>query len=318
MLRRFTTLVLAEHSNTRLLPSCLSAITAGSLVPGGLHVLVAGHQAQQAASHAASIKGVDKVLHCEAEKLGRASADQVAGMMKAVVERGGYSHVLAAASPFTKDVVPRLAGLLGLQPITEVTAILSADKFQRPLYAGNAIATVRSTAAIKVLTIRSTAFDKAGTGNSAPVEAVELEVPQPLTQWVAEEVLKSDKPDLSSARIVVTGGRAVKSKDNWPMIEALADVLGAATGATRAAVDAQFCPNALQVGQTGKVVAPDLYIALGVSGAIQHIAGMKDSKVIVAVNTDPECAMVGLADYSLIADIFKAVPELTQKLRKAT
>lgn len=316
MLRRFTTLVLAEHSNSRLLPGSLSAITAGCLLPGGVHVLVAGHQAQQAASHAASIKGVGKVLHCDAEKLGKASGDQLAGVMKAVLERGGYSHVLAAASPLIKDVVPRLAGVLGLQPVTEVTAILAPDKFQRPTYAGSALATVRSTATLKILTIRSTAFDKAGEGNSAPIETVQMEVPNPLTQWVSEEVLKSDKPDLSSARIVVTGGRAVKSKDNWPMIEALADALGAATGATRAAVDAQFCPNALQVGQTGKVVAPDLYIALGVSGAIQHIAGMKDSKVIVAVNTDPECAMVGLADYSLIADIFKAVPELTEKVRK--
>lgn len=315
MLRRFATLVLAEHNGSKLLPGCLSAVTAGTKIPGGVHVLVTGHQMQSVANHAASIQGVEKVLQCDSQKLEKQSGDQVAAVVKTLLDRGGYSHVIAAASAFSKDVVPRLGGLLSLQPITEVTSILAPDHFKRPIYAGSAISTVRSSAAIKLMTIRSTAFDKAAEGNTAAIEPLQVDIPAPLTQWVSEEVVKSDKPDLGSARIVVTGGRAVKSKANWPMIEALSDALGAATGATRAAVDADYCPNSLQVGQTGKVVAPELYIALGVSGAIQHIAGMKDSKVIVAVNTDPECPMVQLADYSLIGDIFKVVPELTEKAK---
>ena len=316
-LRKFTTLVLAEHNGAKVTAGALCAVTAAAKIPGGVHVLVAGHQAQAAAAHASTLAGVSKVLHYDSPSFAHPTADQVANLVVAVQRAGNYSHVVAAASPWTKDAIPRAAGVMGVQPLSEVTQVLSAEKFQRPVYAGNAIATVNSTAAVKVMTVRATAFEKAAVGGSAPVEAVTAEVPPPLATWVSDEVVKSDKPELTSARIVVTGGRAVKSKDNWPLIESLADALGAATGATRAAVDAQFCPNDLQVGQTGKVVAPDLYIALGVSGAIQHIAGMKDSKVIVAINTDPECSMVQIADYSLIADIFKVVPELAAKAKKA-
>ncbi|MFN3645751.1 MAG: electron transfer flavoprotein subunit alpha/FixB family protein [Gemmobacter sp.] len=274
---------------------------------GEVHLLVAGPAA--AAAEAAKLQGAAKVLH--AEDAGHGLAEGLADLVVSLA--GGYSHIAAAATAYAKNVLPRVAALLDVMVLTDVTAVVDADTFERPIYAGNAIQTVKSSDAKKVFTVRTAAFAAAGMGGSAPVEAVAPKA-SALSSWVEDKVAASDRPELTSARIVVSGGRGVGSKESFDIIEKLADKLGAAVGASRAAVDSGYAPNDWQVGQTGKVVAPQLYVAVGISGAIQHLAGMKDSKVIVAINKDEEAPIFQVADYGLVGDLFAVVPELTAKL----
>ncbi|AWK86880.1 electron transfer flavoprotein subunit alpha/FixB family protein [Azospirillum thermophilum] len=309
-------LVLAEHDNATLKPATLHAVTAAGRIGGEIHVLVAGQGAQAAAAAAARVAGVAKVLLADdaayAHQLPEAVAPLVVGLAQ-----GGYGHVLAAATSMGKNLLPRVAALLDVAMVSDITAVVSADSFERPIYAGNAIATVQSPDAVKVVTVRTTAFEAAaGEGGAAAVESVAAaqDVAAGLSRFVSAELTKSERPELTAARVVVSGGRGMQSGENFVLLEALADKLGAAVGASRAAVDAGFVPNDYQVGQTGKIVAPELYIAVGISGAIQHLAGMKDSKVIVAINKDEEAPIFQVADYGLVADLFKAVPELTQAL----
>jgi len=302
-------LVIAEHNNSALNSATLNTVAAASAIGGDIHLLVAGAGCAAVAEAAAKIAGVSKVLLADdaayAHQLPENIAPLVAGLAKA------YGHVLAPATTNGKNYLPCVAALLDVDQISEIIAVLAADTFKRPIYAGNAIATVRSSAAIKVISVRTTAFDPvAAEGGSAAVEAVAAQGAAGKTTFISEEIAKSDRPDLGSARIVVSGGRGMLSSENFQLLYALADKLGAAVGASRAAVDAGFVPNDLQVGQTGKIVAPDLYIAVGISGAIQHLAGMKDSKVIVAINKDPDAPIFQVADYGLVADLFEAVPEL--------
>lgn len=302
-------LVIAEHNNSALNSATLNTVAAASAIGGDIHLLVAGAGCTAVAEAAAKIAGVSKVLLADdaayAHQLPENIAPLVAGLAKA------YGHVLAPATTNGKNYLPCVAALLDVDQISEIIAVLAADTFKRPIYAGNAIATVRSSAAIKVISVRTTAFDPvAAEGGSAAVEAVAAQSAAGKTTFISEEIAKSDRPDLGSARIVVSGGRGMLSSENFQLLYALADKLGAAVGASRAAVDAGFVPNDLQVGQTGKIVAPDLYIAVGISGAIQHLAGMKDSKVIVAINKDPDAPIFQVADYGLVADLFEAVPEL--------
>jgi electron transfer flavoprotein alpha subunit len=278
---------------------------------GDVHVLVAGANAGAVAQAGARIAGVAKVLHADAPHLGQPTAENVAATVVALVKAGGYSHVLAPATGFGKNVAPRVAALLDVAQISEITAIESADTFVRPIYAGSAFATVHSKDPIKVITVRATAFDAAAGGGSAPIESVAAAPDTGLSKVTGQELTKSDRPELTSARVVISGGRGVGSAENFKMLEALAGKLNAAIGASRAAVDAGYVPNDYQIGQTGKVVAPDLYIAVGISGAIQHLAGMKDSKVIVAINKDPEAPIFQIADYGLVGDLFQVLPELT-------
>jgi electron transfer flavoprotein alpha subunit len=278
-------------------------------------VLIAGHNADGAARAAAQIAGVAKVLNAEAPQLGEFLAENVAALVVAVAK--GYSHILAPATSNGKDVAPRVAALLDVQQISEIIAVESPDTFVRPIYAGNALATVKSRDAIKVITVRTTGFDAvASTGGSASIEKIDPPADSGLSSFVSREVSRSERPELTSAKIVVSGGRGMGSGENFKILEPLADKLNAAMGASRAAVDAGFVPNDWQVGQTGKIVAPDLYVAIGISGAIQHLAGMKDSRVIVAINKDEEAPIFQVADYGIVGDLFKLVPELVEELKK--
>ena len=309
-----TVLVIAEHDNSAIKGATLNTVTAALACGGEVHVLVAGHNAAAAAQAAAQIAGVAKVIHADSADLADALAENVAAQVLALA--ANYSHILFAATAAGKNVAPRVAAKLDVAQVSEITKVISPDTFERPIYAGNAIATVQSTDATKVITVRSTGFDAAAaSGGSAAVETAAAATGAGKSRFVGREMTKNDRPELTAAKIIVSGGRALGSKEQFDAVmEPLADKLGAAMGASRAAVDAGYAPNDLQVGQTGKIVAPQLYVAVGISGAIQHLAGMKDSKVIVAINKDPEAPIFSVADYGLEADLFVAVPELVKAL----
>ncbi|MDR2239953.1 MAG: FAD-binding protein [Zoogloeaceae bacterium] len=306
-------LVIAEHDNAALKAATRNTLSAAKQLGGEIHVLVAGSGCAAAAQEAARLNGVAKVRVADAAPY----ADQLAENLAALIHANaaGYSHILAPASTFGKNLLPRVAALLDVAQISDIVAIESADTFVRPIYAGNALATVKSADGVKVITVRGTAFEAAGEGGSAAVEAVAAGADGGAAKLVGRELTKSARPELGAAKIIVSGGRGLANGENYRnLLEPLADKLGAALGASRAAVDAGFVPNDYQVGQTGKIVAPELYIAVGISGAIQHLAGMKDSKVIVAINKDPEAPIFQVADYGLVADLFQAVPELVAEL----
>jgi electron transfer flavoprotein alpha subunit len=307
-------LILAEHDNKTLHPATRHAVTAASQIGGEIHLLVAGFECAQVAKQASNVQGVSKVLHADSIvhqwPLAENIAPLIAGMGR------GYSHILATATTTGKDILPRLAALLDMSQVSEIIQVVSPDTFIRPIYAGNALATVQSSDAIKIITVRQTAFAPAGNGGSAMIETLAAQNDTGLAEFVDLQASHSERPDLSSARIVISGGRGLGSKENFLKLEKLADQLGAALGASRAAVDAGYVPNDYQVGQTGKVVAPDLYLAIGISGAIQHLAGMKDSKVIVAINKDENAPIFEIADYGLVADWQTALPELEKLLAK--
>lgn len=307
-------LVVAEHDNASLKSATLNTVTAAAACGAEVHVLVAGENAQAAAAAAAQIAGVSKVIHADGASLKDGLAENLAAQVLQIA--GSYSHILFPATASGKNTAPRVAAKLDVAQISDITRVDSPDTFERPIYAGNAIATVQSTDAVKVITVRGTGFDAAAaSGGSAAVESVPAVADSGKSQFLGREVTKSDRPELTAAKIIVSGGRALGSKEKFDeVITPLADKLGAAIGASRAAVDAGYAPNDLQVGQTGKIVAPQLYIACGISGAIQHLAGMKDSKVIVAINKDAEAPIFGVADYGLEADLFAAVPELVKAL----
>jgi len=307
-------LVIAEHDNASLKAATLNTVTAAQACGGDVHVLVAGHNAGAAAAAAAQVAGVAKVIHADGEGLAHGLAENVAAQVLAIA--GNYSHILFPATASGKNVAPRVAAKLDVAQVSDITKVISADTFERPVYAGNAIATVQSTDGTKVVTVRTTGFDAAAAaGGSAAVETAGVVASSSQSAFVGSEIAKSDRPELTAAKIVVSGGRALGSAEKFTeVMTPLADKLGAAIGASRAAVDAGYAPNDLQVGQTGKIVAPQLYIAAGISGAIQHLAGMKDSKVIVAINKDPEAPIFSVADYGLEADLFTAVPELIKAL----
>lgn len=305
-------LLLADVVNGHLATDAVSKALGAVSALGEVHVLVAGQGGDAAAAEAATLSGVGKVLFAADHGYCHMLAEPVADLVVSLAP--GYSHIAAAATSDAKNILPRVAALLDVMIISEVTAIVDESTFERPIYAGNAIQTVKSSDPIKVMTIRTSTFAAAPKGGSAPVEAVGTPATTGLTQWVEDKVAASDRPDLTSAKVVVSGGRGVGSSDDFKIIEALADKLGAAVGASRAAVDSGYAPNDWQVGQTGKVVAPELYIAVGISGAIQHLAGMKDSKVIVAINKDEEAPIFQVADYGLVGDLFTLVPDLTAKL----
>jgi electron transfer flavoprotein alpha subunit len=307
-----TTLVIAEHDNASLKGSTLNTITAATQCGGDVHVLVAGHNAAAAVQAAAQIAGVAKVLHADAAYFAEGLAENVAEQVLTIAS--AYSHILAPATAYGKNILPRVAAKLDVAQISEITKIDSPDTFERPIYAGNAIATVQSTDAVKVITVRTTGFDAAATGGSAAVESVTAVADSGKSAFVSREVAKSDRPELTAAKVIVSGGRGMGSADAFKVLEPLADKLGAAMGASRAAVDAGYVPNDWQVGQTGKIVAPTLYIAVGISGAIQHLAGMKDSKTIVAINKDPEAPIFSVADYGIVGDLFEIVPQLVTEL----
>ena len=305
-------LLLAEITDGTLNMDATSKAVGAAAKLGEVTVLCIGESCAGAAEEAATIDGVTRVLCAEDAQYGHRLAEPVAALIVSLA--GGYDHIVAPATTDAKNILPRVAALLDVMVISDVTGIEDADTFQRPIYAGNAVQTVRSRDPKKVLTIRSSAFEAAGTGNSAPVEQIALAEAPGLSEWVEDKVAASDRPELTSASIVVSGGRGIGSEEDFAIVEKLADKLGAAVGASRAAVDSGFAPNDWQVGQTGKVVAPDLYIALGISGAIQHLAGMKDSRVIVAINKDEEAPIFQVADYGLVGDLFELVPELTEKV----
>ncbi|WP_150721895.1 electron transfer flavoprotein subunit alpha/FixB family protein [Pandoraea capi] len=307
-------LVVAEHDNQSIKSATLNTVAAALQCGDDVHVLVAGNNAKAAADAAAQIAGVKKVLLADAPYFGDGLAENIADEVVSLA--GGYTHILANATAYGKNIAPRVAALLDVAQISDITKVDGADTFERPIYAGNAIATVQSADKVKVITVRSTGFDPAAaTGGSAAVEAVAATPDAGLSQFVGREVTKLDRPELTSAKIIVSGGRGLGSGENYTkVLEPLADKLGAALGASRAAVDAGYVPNDYQVGQTGKIVAPQLYVAVGISGAIQHLAGMKDSKVIVAINKDPEAPIFSVADYGLVGDLFTVVPELTGAL----
>ncbi len=309
-----TILVVAEHDNASLKGATLNTISAAAKLGGDVVVLVAGSGAAGAVEAAAKVAGVSKVLSADAAAFADLGAENLAAQVLAVVKASGgaISHVLAPATTFGKNVLPRVAALLDVAQISEIVAIESPDTFVRPIYAGNALATVKSADPVKVITVRTTAFEAAGEGGAAAVEQVAATGDLGLSKLVGRELTKSARPELGAAKIIVSGGRGMGSGENYKQVlEPLADKIGAALGASRAAVDAGYVPNDYQVGQTGKIVAPQLYIAVGISGAIQHLAGMKDSKVIVAINKDPEAPIFQVADYGLVADLFEAVPQLT-------
>jgi electron transfer flavoprotein alpha subunit len=305
-------LVIAEHDQASLKPGTANAVTAAASMGGEVHVLVAGQGCAGAAAAAAALAGVTKVLVAEAAHYASGLAENLAALVTPLAK--GYTHVVAPATAVGKSFMPRVAALLDVAQLSEVVAVESPDTFVRPIYAGNAFATVQSTDAVKVVTIRATGFEAAAGGNSAPVEAIAAGPDTGRTRVLGQELTKSARPELVAAKRVVSGGRGLGSAENFKLLEALADKLGAAIGASRAAVDSGFVPNDYQVGQTGKIVAPELYIAVGISGAIQHLAGMKDSKVIVAINKDAEAPIFQVADYGLVGDLFQAVPELTAQL----
>jgi len=302
-------LIIAEHDNSSLKPATLNSVTAAQEIGGDIDILVAGSACQGAAEQAAQIAGINKVLVADDAAYNNALAENIAPLIAEV--GAAYSHILATATTTAKNIMPRAAALLDVQAISEISAVVSADTFKRPIYAGNVIATVQSSDAIKLLTVRGTAFDGAAAqGGSATIEAIGSSHSAGISEFVGEEVAASDRPELTAAKIVISGGRGMANGENFELLYSLADKLGAAVGASRAAVDAGFVPNDMQVGQTGKIVAPDLYIAVGISGAIQHLAGMKDSKVIVAINKDEEAPIFSVADYGLVADLFTALPEI--------
>ena len=307
-------LVIAEHAHAHVKGATLNTVTAAMACGGDVHVLIAGHNAGAAAAAAAQIVGVAKVLHADAEAFGHGLAENLAAQVLAIAS--GYTHLLFPATAAGKNVSPRVAALLDVGQISDATKVLSADTFERPIYAGNAIATVQSSDAIKVITVRTTGFDAAAaSGGSAVVEVITAVADSGSSAFLSSEIAKNDRPELTAAKIIVSGGRALGSSEKFnELLTPLADKLGAALGASRAAVDAGYAPNDWQVGQTGKIVAPTLYIAAGISGAIQHLAGMKDSKVIVAINKDAEAPIFSVADYGLEADLFVAVPELVAAL----
>ena len=308
-----STLVIAEHDNSNLKPSTLNTVAAANAIGGPVHLLVVGSACQAVADACASVEGVEKVLMADDAAYANQLAESTANLIKSVA--GDYSHILAPATTFGKNVLPRLSALLDVQQISEITEVVSEDTFKRPIYAGSCIATVKSNDTTKVITVRATAFDPVSDSDgSAAIEAVAPEGVSDLTSFVGEEIAKSDRPELTAASIVISGGRGMQAGYKFHLLETIADKLGAAVGASRAAVDAGFVPNDYQVGQTGKIVAPDLYIAVGISGAIQHLAGMKDSKVIVAINKDEDAPIFQVADYGLVADLFDALPELSDKL----
>jgi electron transfer flavoprotein alpha subunit len=308
-------LVVAEHDNQSLKSSTLVAVAAAAAIGGEIHVLVAGHNAKPAAEAAAKAAGVAKVLLADNPAYEHLLAEDIAALV--VTLAPNYSHVLAPASTFGKNFLPRVAALLDVAQISDISGVVSPDTFVRPIYAGNALATVQSKDKIKVISVRGTAFPPAeAKGGNAPIETIAGAGSAGLSRFVGAELSKSERPELTSARVIVSGGRGMQSGDNFKLLESLADKLGAAVGASRAAVDAGFVPNDYQVGQTGKIVAPELYIAVGISGAIQHLAGMKDSKVIVAINKDEEAPIFQIADYGIVGDLFKIVPELDAELAK--
>jgi electron transfer flavoprotein alpha subunit len=309
-------LVVAEHDNASIRKATLNAVAAAQKIGGDIHLLVAGHQAGGAAKAAAQVAGVKKVLHADAPQLADFLAENVTSVILGLAT--SYSHVLAPATSSGKNVMPRVAALLDVQQISDISGVESPDTFVRPIYAGNALATVQSADKIKVITVRTTAFDAVqASGGSAPIEAISAPADSGLSKFVSREVSKSERPELTAAKIIVSGGRGMANGENFKtVLEPLADRLGAAMGASRAAVDAGFVPNDWQVGQTGKIVAPDLYVAVGISGAIQHLAGMKDSRVIVAINKDEEAPIFQVADFGIVGDLFQIVPTLVEELKK--
>ena len=308
-----STLVIAEHDNTNLKPATLNTVAAANVIGGAVHILVAGNACQSVADEAAAVDGVEKVILADDSAYENQLAESTANLIKSIAN--DYSHIFAPATTFGKNVLPRLSALLDVQQISEITEVVSEDTFKRPIYAGSCIATVKSSDSTKVITVRATAFDPANaSGGSASIESISANGVSDLSSFVNEEIAQSDRPELTAASIVISGGRGMQSGDNFHLLETIADKLGAAVGASRAAVDAGFVPNDYQVGQTGKIVAPDLYIAVGISGAIQHLAGMKDSKVIVAINKDEDAPIFQVADYGLVADLFNALPELAEQL----
>jgi electron transfer flavoprotein alpha subunit len=310
-------LLLAEHDNAALKAATLNVVSAAAAIGGDIHILVAGQNCRPAAEEAAKIPGIAKVLIADDAAYGHGLAENVAPLIVKLVRDGGYSHVLAPSTTSGKNIAPRVAALLDVMQISDISSVVSPDTFVRSIYAGNALATVQSKDAVKIITVRGTGFPAApAEGGSAPIEAVAGAGSSGLSDFVGSELSKSERPELTSARIVISGGRGMQSGDNFHLLEKVADKLGAAVGASRAAVDAGFVPNDYQVGQTGKIVAPDLYIAVGISGAIQHLAGMKDSKVIVAINKDEEAPIFQIADYGLVGDLFKLIPELDAELAK--
>ena len=311
-----TILVIAEHDNASLKSATGNAISAAQKIGGDIAILIAGHQCRGAADAAAKIDGISKVLLVDAAHYGHGLGENLASLIVGMAS--GYTHLVAPATTSGKNVMPRVAALLDVAQISDVIAVESADTFVRPIYAGNALATVQSKDAVKVLTVRTSAFPNAASGGgTAAVETIAATADTGLSEFVGQELTKSERPELGAARIVISGGRGLQNGENFKMLEKLADKMGAALGASRAAVDSGYVPNDYQVGQTGKVVAPDLYIAVGISGAIQHLAGMKDSKVIVAINKDAEAPIFQVADYGLVADLFQAIPELTAELDKS-
>jgi electron transfer flavoprotein alpha subunit len=308
-----TILVIAEHDNATLKSATLNTIAAAQRIGGEIHVLVAGHDAGGAAQAASNVAGVAKALHADAPQFAAPTAEDIAALVISLAS--SYTHVLLPATSFGKNVAPRIAALLDVAQISEIIAVESADTFVRPIYAGSAFATVQSKDSRKVITVRATGFDAVpATGGSSVVEAVAVPPERGVVRVIGQELTKSERPELTSARVVISGGRGLQNGENFKLLEALADKLNAAIGASRAAVDAGYVPNDYQVGQTGKIVAPELYIAVGISGAIQHLAGMKDSKVIVAINKDPEAPIFQIADYGLVGDLFEIIPQLTAEL----
>jgi electron transfer flavoprotein alpha subunit len=305
-------LVIAEHDNASLKASTLNTVTAAVQCSNEVHILIAGNDCAEACAAAAQITGVTKVLLAEGAQFADGLAENVAEQALALATN--YTHVLAPATAYGKNILPRVAARLDVGQISEITKVESPDTFERPIYAGNAIATVQSIDAIKVITVRATGFDAAATGGSAAIEKITAVADSGKSAFISRELAKSDRPELTAAKVIVSGGRGIGSAENFKILEPLADKLGAAMGASRAAVDAGYVPNDWQVGQTGKIVAPQLYIAVGISGAIQHLAGMKDSKTIVAINKDPEAPIFSVADYGLVGDLFEAIPALVQEL----
>lgn len=316
--RLASTLVLAEHNDDKLNPLTLNAVTAAKKIGNEISLLVTGKSLDNVAKMMSKIPDVKRVLYLQHPKLEANLPERVASVLLAVQKQFNFTHILVGASAFGRGVIPRVAACLDVAPISEITAVHSEDTFSRPTYAGNAIAKIKSNASVKFITIRGTAFEQSPMeGGTASMEKVsDIEIDTELSDFLAQELSKSERPELTGAKIVVSGGRGMKSGENFKILYELADVLGAAVGASRAAVDAGFVPNDMQVGQTGKIVAPQLYIAVGISGAIQHLAGMKDSKVIVAINKDKDAPIFQVADFGLVADLFKAIPELTAELQK--
>ena len=307
------TLVIAEHDNSSLKGATLNTIAAATVVSGDVTVIVAGQDIGSVIEEAQTLDGVTKILKCDSEVYANAIAEDLTSLI--IANCDGYSHIMAPSTTFGKNLMPRISAKLDSQQISDIISVESDDTFKRPIYAGSCIATVKSNDSVKVITVRSTAFDPVSTSNSG-IEVIDIEAQSSLgiSKFISEEIAKSDRPELTAANIVISGGRGMQSGDNFHLLDSIADKLGAAVGASRAAVDAGFVPNDYQVGQTGKIVAPDLYIAVGISGAIQHLAGMKDSKVIVAINKDEDAPIFQVADYGLVADLFNALPELEASL----